>query len=126
MNLAGMQEQIDAIHASMDESFETRLLSRVPGALINDGDQIYIRKIDGRLQWIKANVHGGGQEWQELTPRLARQIEVEAILVEQKKINAEVRNGWYQDFKGNLYERVESGWAGKGPGCSVDELEYLG
>ncbi len=124
-----MREQLDTVLQKEDQDFVDDLMKRIPGALLENGDQIYIRKFEGRLQWIKANVRGGGQEWEELTPwvgKTPRDIEVEAVLQAQKRINAEAKVGWYQDFKGNLYERGESGWVGKNPGISIKELEYLG
>ena len=134
-------EQVDAILDKIDRHFEIDLLRRVPDALLNDGDQIYIRKIDGRLQWIKANVIGGGQEWEELTPRISRQIEVMAVEDAQDEIEAEIRAkrfeekkkleeieiGWYQDVKGDLYQFDGTTWLGKIPSKDqIEKLEYLG
>jgi hypothetical protein len=134
-------EQVDAILDKIDRHFEIDLLRRVPDALLNDGDQIYIRKVDGRLQWIKANVIGGGQEWEELTPRISRQIEVMAVedaqdeieaearakrLEEEKKLK-EIKIGWYQDVKGDLYQFDGTTWLGKIPSKDqIEKLEYLG
>ena len=134
-------EQVDAILDKIDRHFEIDLLRRVPDALLNDGDQIYIRKVDGRLQWIKANVIGGGQEWEELTPRISRQIEVMAVedaqdeieaearakrLEEEKKLK-EIKIGWYQDTKGDLYQFDGTTWLGKIPSKDqIEKLEYLG
>jgi hypothetical protein len=135
------QEQLAAIHESMDETFEARLLSRVPGALLVDGDQIYIRKVNGKLQWIKANIHGGGQEWEDLTPWITRRIEAGAIEDAQDEIEAAARAkrieeleklkamkiGWYQDVKGQLYQFDGTTWLGSIPGKGqIEKLEYLG
>jgi hypothetical protein len=135
------QEQIAAIHESMDKNFEAMLLKRVPDALLENGDQIYIRKIDGRLQWIKANVHGGGQHWEDLTPWITRRIEAGAIEDAQDEIEAAARAkrieeleklkamkiGWYQDVKGQLYQFDGTTWLGSIPGKGqIETLEYLG
>ncbi len=118
--VASREQQIAAIHESMDKTFESMLLNRAPEALLNEGDQIYIRKVEGRLQWIKANVHGGGQEWQELTPWITRRIE------ELEKLKA-IKIGWYQDTKGDLYQFDGETWLGSVPSKSqIEKLEYLG
>lgn len=123
-------EQIRDILAKQDKFFEADLLRRVPGALLENGDQIYIRKIDGRLQWIKANVYGGGQHWEDLTSGVIRRMELRAVLEGQDRINAEkaeMKIGWYQDSKGDLYEYGLNDWVGTTPTRSViDTLEYLG
>ncbi len=139
--VASREQQIAAIHESMDKTFESMLLNRAPEALLNEGDQIYIRKVEGRLQWIKANVHGGGQEWQELTPWITRRIEVGAIEDAQDEIEAAARAkrieeleklkaikiGWYQDTKGDLYQFAGETWLGSVPSKSqIEKLEYLG
>jgi hypothetical protein len=139
--VAAREEQIAAIHESMDKTFESMLLNRAPDALLNEGDQIYIRKVNGRLQWIKANVHGGGQEWQDLTPWITRRIEAGAVedaqdeieaearakrLEEEKKLK-EIKIGWYQDVKGDLYQFDGTTWLGSVPSKGqMEKLEYLG
>jgi hypothetical protein len=124
------REQLDAILETSDRTFDADLMKRVPDALLNDGDQIYIRRIDGRLQWIKANVLGGGQHWQDLTSSLARKIELRAVLDGQSRIDAEraeLKVGWYQDFKGDLYQFDGTTWLGNTPSRAViEKLEYLG
>jgi hypothetical protein len=139
--VASRKEQIAAIHESMDKTFESMLLNRAPDALLNEGDQIYIRKVNGRLQWIKANVHGGGQEWQALTPWITRRIEAGAIEDAQDEIDAlarakrieelekrkATRIGWYQDAKGDLYQFDGTTWLGTTPSIGqMEKLEYLG
>lgn len=139
--VASRKEQIAAIHESMDKTFESMLLNRTPDALLNEGDQIYIRKVNGNLQWIKANVIGGGQEWQELTPWITRRIEAGAIEDAQAEIEAEARAkrieelekrkatriGWYQDAKGDLYQFDGTTWLGNIPSIGqMEKLEYLG
>jgi hypothetical protein len=139
--VASRKEQIAAIHESMDKTFESMLLNRTPDALLNEGDQIYIRKVNGNLQWIKANVIGGGQEWQELTPWITRRIEAGAIEDAQAEIEAEARAkrieeleklkaikiGWYQDTKGDLYQFDGETWLGSVPSKGqIEKLEYLG
>jgi hypothetical protein len=139
--VASREEQIAAIHESMDKTFESMLLNRAPEALLNEGDQIYIRKVNGRLQWIKANVIGGGQEWQDLTPWITRRIEAGAVedaqdeieaearakrLEEEKKLK-EIKIGWYQDVKGDLYQFDGTTWLGSVPSKGqIEKLEYLG
>lgn len=127
--------------ARLDERFEELVLRRAKDALLEDGDQIYIRKIEGRLQWIRANVHGGGQEWQELTPHLAMdrlakrnvgEVDEEsleklrdALIAAQNPEAYEI--GWYQDSKGDLYQFDGKTWVGKMPSKMVREtFEFLG
>lgn len=127
--------------ARLDERFEELVLRRAKDALLEDGDQIYIRKIEGRLQWIRANVHGGGQEWQELTPHLAmdrlakRNVgEVDEESLEKlKDLLAAAQNpeayeiGWYQDAKGDLYQFDGKTWLGSVPSKKAKEtFEFLG
>lgn len=135
---------VDHIHEAnsrLDERFEQQLLKRVDDALDAEGAQIYIRKVNGRLQWIKANVHGGGQEWEELTPHLAKDrltrdgvgdVDEESLTKLRDALLA-TRNpelyeiGWYQDPEGDLYQFDGKTWVGKNPGASVRKtLEYLG
>lgn len=125
----------------LDQRAEDMLLTRTSDALLNDGDVIYIRKVNGRLQWIKGNVYGGGQEWEELTPALAKDriakdevglvddVSLEklrdALVAAQNQESYEA--GWYQDIKGDLYQYGVSGWLGARPAKAViDTLEYLG
>jgi hypothetical protein len=137
------QKQIEAIHESMDKTFESMLLNRAPDALLENGDQIYIRKIDGRLQWIKANVHGGGQHWEDLTPWITKRtgssaledvLEAEAEAREARAKRVEeleklkaIKVGWYQDTKGDLYQFDGTTWLGSVPSKGqIEKLEYLG
>jgi hypothetical protein len=128
------REQMREILDKQDKFFEADLLRRVPGALLENGDQIYIRKIDGRLQWIKANVLGGGQHWEDLTSGATRRMEIRAILEGQNRIDAEkeellkaIKIGWYQDSKGDLYQFDGTTWLGSSPSrAAIDKLEYLG
>lgn len=135
------REQLNEILATQEESFEKDLLRRVPDALLNGGDQIYIRKIDGRLQWIRANVHGGGQEWQELTPHLAKdrltragvgEVDEESLeklkdLLRAAQTPELYEIGWYQGVKGDLYQYDGKTWVGSVPNKMVREtLEFLG
>ena len=139
--VAAREEQIAAIHESMDKTFESMLLNRAPDALLENGDQIYIRKFNGNLQWIKANVHGGGQHWEDLTPWITRRIEAGAVEDAQNEIEAEARAkrieelekrkatriGWYQDTKGDLYQFDGTTWLGTTPSIGqIEKLEYLG
>jgi hypothetical protein len=102
------------------------------GGLEIDGDVVQIRKVDGRLTWLKAN--RSGESWRELTPELARQIEAAAVLEGQKSIDAEIAEklkaikiGWYQDAKGQLYQFDGTTWLGSVPSKGqMEKLEYLG
>jgi hypothetical protein len=137
------KDYIHEANARIDERFEGELLSRVNrgDGLLNDGDQIYIRKVDGRLQWIRANVHGGGQDWKELTPALAKdrlirdsvgEVDEEsleklrdALIAAQNPEAYEI--GWYQDSKGDLYQFDGETWVGAFPNKMVREtFEFLG
>jgi hypothetical protein len=137
------KDYIHEANARIDERFEGELLSRVnrEDGLLNDGDQIYIRKVEGRLQWIRANVHGGGQEWKELTPALAKDRLVrdsvgevdeesleklrDALIAAQNPEAYEI--GWYQDSKGDLYQFDGKTWVGAFPNKMVREtFEFLG
>lgn len=136
-----MSDYIHEANARIDERFESQLLNRVGDALDNEGSQIYIRKIQGRLQWIKANVHGGGQTWEELTPHLAKDRLTrdgvgdvdEESLAKLKDALLATRNpelyeiGWYQDLKGDLYQFDGKTWVGGMPSKKEKEtLEFLG
>jgi hypothetical protein len=127
--------------AAQEESFEKDLLRKVPDALLNDGEQIYIRRFNGRLQWLKANVHGGGQEWEELTPYLAKDrltrgsvglVDAESLEKLRDMLTATQNPeayeiGWYQDLKGDLYQFDGKTWLGRTPGKNeIKTLEYLG
>ncbi len=109
------------------------------GGLTHEGDIIQIRSIGGRLQWIKSNKTG--EEWQELTPGLAKQLAAGTIESDQVEIEAAARAkraeelekrkatriGWYQDAKGDLYQFDGTTWLGNIPSIGqIEKLEYLG
>jgi hypothetical protein len=75
------------------------------GGLTHEGDSIQIRSIGGRLQWIKSDK--SGEEWRELTPGLARQLESVAVEDAQDEIEAEARAKRLEEEK-KLKEEVES------------------
>lgn len=125
----------------LDERVEENLMKRTASALSVDGDVIYIRRIEGRLQWIEANIHGGSKEWKELTPHLAmdrlakRNVgEVDEESLEKlKDLLAAAQNpeayeiGWYQDAKGDLYQFDGKTWLGSVPSKKAKEtFEFLG
>lgn len=125
----------------LDERVEENLMKRTASALSVDGDVIYIRRIEGRLQWIEANIHGGSKEWKELTPNLAmdrlakRNVgEVDEESLEKLRVALEAAQnpeayeiGWYQDVKGDLYQFDGKTWLGATPSKGTKEkLEYLG
>lgn len=135
---------IDDTLAELDmkiEKFtEESILRSFPDALRNDGDMVYVRKISGRLQWIKANDMMGDKKWVELTPVTASHLEnggnlpsddlLEETTKALRKLSAEVNNyrpGWYQDSKGDLYQHDGSTWLGEVPTYEQRKnLEYLG
>ena len=132
------------LHESLvriDQRAEKSLLDRTSDALANDGDVIYIRKIDGRLQWMRGNVLGGGQHWQDLTPHLAKDrlrkdsvgLVDDVSLEKLRDMLATAQNpeahkiGWYQDSKGDLYQFDGTTWIGTLPTeDQMKTLEYLG
>jgi len=137
------EDYIHEANARIDERFESDLLGRVTreGGLLDNGDQIYIRMVEGRLQWIIANVHGGGQEWKELTPHLAKdrltrdgvgEVDEES-LAKLRDLLIAAQNpeayeiGWYQDLNGHLYQFDGKTWVGRTPSKNDKKaLEYLG
>ena len=136
-----MKDYIHEANARIDERFEEQLLERVKDALDAEGAQVYIRKVNGRLTWIQGNVYGGGQEWQELTPHLAKdrltragvgEVDEES-LAKLKDLLSATQNpeayeiGWYQDSKGDLYQFDGKTWVGGMPSKMVREtFEFLG
>jgi len=122
-----------------ERSTQSYVKTLFKGGLTHEGDVIQIRSIGGRLQWIKSNKTG--EEWQELTPGLAKQLESMAIedaqdeieaearakrLEEEKKLK-EIKIGWYQDVKGDLYQFDGTTWLGSVPSKGqIEKLEYLG
>lgn len=137
-----IRRHLDDALANQDAAFEKNLLTRVPDALLKDGEQVYIRRVDGRLQWIKGNVYGGGQKWEELTPSLAmkriaeggRANELEDFesleMLRERLIQKDIKipeTGWYQDLRGNLYQFDGKTWVGDTPTKNqIEALEYLG
>ena len=123
---------------------EEKVLDAFPDSLINDGDMVYVRRIGGRLQWLKANDRSD-KKWTELTPTTAKHLEAtgehpetlamptEAESLEElrKKLLAENveshKIGWYQDMGGNLYQFNGTEWVGTVPNKKlIADLEYLG
>jgi len=140
MNLSPEGYLHDAL-VRIDQRAERSLLDRTSDALANDGDVIYIRKIDGRLQWIRGNVHGGGQHWEDLTPHLAKDrlrkgsvgLVDDVSLEKLRDMLATAQNpesygiGWYQDSKVDLYQFDGTTWIGNTPSqVEIKKLEYLG
>jgi hypothetical protein len=115
-----------------EETLAKTVLSIFSGGLEESGDVVQVRRVGDRLTWIKANK--SDQKWQELTPEIARRIEVEAVLEGQKLIDAEKKEklkamkiGWYQDSKGDLYQFDGETWLGRIPSKNeIETLEYLG
>ncbi len=139
-----MNPDLEASMADIDMRLEKftqdSVMKAFPDSLLNEGDQVYVRKTGGRLQWIKANVHGGGESWQELTPVTAKHLENGENLAEiikpaslSPEMIAELTKpethkiGWYQDAKGDLYQYNGTEWIGTVPTKKqIAELEYLG
>ena len=123
---------------------EDKVLQVFPDALLDDGDMVYVRRIGGRLQWLKANDMSSDKKWVELTPVTAKHLEVvgdhpetlalpteaESLAELRKKLAGEENSheiGWYQDTKGDLYQYNGSEWVGTTPTKKqIAELEYLG
>lgn len=123
---------------------EDKVLQVFPDALLSDGDMVYVRRIGGRLQWLKANDMGSDKKWAELTPVTAKHLEVvgdypeilatpteaESLAELRKKLATEEEThqiGWYQSLKGELYQFNGSEWVGSIPSKKqIAELEYLG
>lgn len=123
---------------------EDKVLQVFPDALLSDGDMVYVRRIGGRLQWLKANDMGSDKKWAELTPVTAKHLEVvgdypeilatpteaESLAELRKKLATEEEThqiGWYQNVKGELYQFNGSEWVGSIPNKKqIAELEYLG
>lgn len=135
----GAESPNDYIHQAnsrIDRRFETQLLERVGDALSEDGTQIYIRVVEGRLMWIRANVHGGGEKWEELTPALAKDRQrvfsneesLEMLRDKLAGVQPELYEiGWYQNTNGDLYQFDGKTWVGTQPSkMEIKTLEYLG
>ena len=135
-----LEASMTDIDMRLEKFTEDSVMKAFPDSLLNEGDQVYVRKTGGRLQWIKANVHGGGESWQELTPVTAKHLENGENVAETIKpatlspeMIAELTKpethkiGWYQDAKGDLYQYNGTEWIGTVPTKKqIAELEYLG
>lgn len=140
----GVWNGLEEIDMRIEKFTEDKVLAAFPDALLNDGDMVYIRKIGGRLQWLKANDMSSEKGWVELTPVTAKHLEVvgdypeilalpteaESLAELKKKLAGEESShkiGWYQDAKGDLYQYNGSEWVGTTPTKKqIAELEYLG
>lgn len=132
---ASSTDNIHQAKVRIEERFEEQLMHRIADALDKDNDVIYIRKSEGRLLWVKGNVHGGGQKWEELTPSLA----VDRLMASGSEYAEELKQqimqqepeayeiGWYQDGKGDLYQFDGKTWVGKNPSKKeIEAFEFLG
>lgn len=137
------KEVFGDIMVTLEKQFEMDLLRKISSedALLNDGEIVYIRKVDNRLQWMKANVHGVIQDWKELTPYLAKsrldrknvgEVDEESLeklrdLLAAAQTPEAYEIGWYQDVKGDLYQFDGKNWLGAVPNKMTKEtFEYLG
>lgn len=141
----GSWDSLEELDMRIERFTEERVMDAFPDSLLNEGDMVYVRRIGGRLQWLKANNMGGDKNWVELTPATAKHLEAtgehpetlamptEAESLEElrKKLRAEevesYQIGWYQDVKGDLYQYNGSEWVGTVPTKKqIADLEYLG
>ena len=142
----GSWNSLAEIDMRIERFTEENVMKAFPDSLLNEGDMVYVRRIGGRLQWLKANDIGGDKKWAELTPVTAKHLEVvgdhpetkalptEAESIEElrKKLLGEQQGpsyqiGWYQDAGGNLYQYNGSEWVGTVPTKKqIADLEYLG
>jgi hypothetical protein len=136
---AKVDDAMAELDMKIERFVEDNVMKAFPDALLNENDQIYIRRIGGRLTWMKANVYGGGETWQELTPVTAKHLANGGVRPEGYKTTltpeavAELTKpetykvGWYQDVKGDLYQYNGSEWVGTVPTKKqIAGLEYLG
>lgn len=139
-------ESLAEIDMRLERFVEESVLKAFPDSLLENGSQVYIRRVGGRLQWIRANVYGGGEKWQELTPVTAKHLELvgtppetlaaptEAESLEEfrRKLLGQEQGpsyeiGWYQSDAGELFQYDGIRWVGNVPvGKQIAELEYLG
>lgn len=142
----GTWDSLKELDMRIERFAENDILKAFPDALLNNGDQVYVRKIGGRLQWIKGNVYGGGESWREVTPVTAKHLEAvgdypELKYADEAETKEELRKralvelaereaiaiGWYQNVGGDLYQYNGSEWIGTVPTKKqIAELEYLG
>lgn len=128
--------KLDEITMAVEKAREDEVNRIFEESLVNDGDMIYVRKVNGAMQWLKANVMGvgtKGENWKELSPETRNSLGltkttsdtpeavVEEIAIQEPE---QFENGWYQDAKGNLHQFANGKWSEGAP--SVDKLEYLG
>lgn len=132
-------ETLDDITAKTERAVESYVRGLFSDGLVNENDAVQIRVLNGRLRWIKSDKMG--ENWNELTPTLARRIEagvIEAVQdeiedsvkikkAEEEKKQEAIEIGWYQDVKGDLYQFDGKTWLGKIPSKKeIETLEFLG
>lgn len=145
-NEDGTWNSLEELDMRIERFTEQKVMDAFPDSLLNDGDMVYVRRIGGRLQWLKANDVGSDKKWTELTPATAKHLEAlgehpetlamptEAESLEElrRKLLGDVEKpsyeiGWYQDAGGTLYQYNGSEWVGTVPTKKqIENLEYLG
>lgn len=132
-----IESKINDLIVSVEVSQADYIKRTFVDGLVDDGDQVYIRLVNGRLQWRRANKTLADEQWKELTPNLAALIESggtlpvrhgdeeDSILAVQEPEAYEI--GWYQDVKGDLYQFDGKTWVGVIPSKNeIESLEFLG
>lgn len=140
----GTWSSLKEIDMTLEKFKEENVMKAFPDALSDEGSLVYVRNLGGRLQWMRANIHGGEEKWQELTPTIAKHLEnggkrktsMELLIekAEQEEILRKIglqskkyQAGWYQDDKGNLYQHDGTFWLNAYPTHEeADKFEYLG
>lgn len=117
---------IDIEKRGFEAAFDRDLRGRFE--LNNENEMISIRVFEGKLMWMKANVFGGGEGWQEVSPNIGTHGTLEELrdrLLVKEPEAYEI--GWYQDSKGDLYQFDGKTWVGTIPKKNeIENLEYLG
>lgn len=134
------EDEINDLVLSVEKAADDYIRGTFVDGLVNHGDQVYIRVVNGRLQWLRGNKFGGGEKWNELTPNIAKLIEAGGSLsVDAPGVEIPIPSvvsmlepekyeiGWYQDGQGDLYQFDGKTWLGRVPSKKqIETLEFLG